>query len=71
MNKSRVGWAEYVTRIGEMINTYKILVRRPEQKIPLGRVHGKIILEWISGKYDGKLGSGFIWLWIDTSGGLL
>jgi hypothetical protein len=32
---------------------------------------GRIILEWILGKWDGKLCSEFIWLKIGTSGGLL
>jgi hypothetical protein len=30
-----------------------------------------IILEWVLGKYDGKLWTGLIWLRIETSGGLL
>jgi hypothetical protein len=33
-------------------------------------VDGKI-LEWILGKRGGRVWSGFIWLWIGTSGGLL
>jgi hypothetical protein len=32
---------------------------------------GVIILEWILGKEDGKLWTGFIWLRIGISGGLL
>jgi hypothetical protein len=34
-------------------------------------VDGKIILEWILGKYGGKVLTGFIWLRIGISGGLL
>jgi hypothetical protein len=34
-------------------------------------VDGMIILEWILQKYDGNLWTGFIWLRIGTSGGLL
>jgi hypothetical protein len=34
-------------------------------------VDGKIILEWISEKYGGKVWTGCIWLRIGTSGGLL
>jgi len=34
-------------------------------------VDGKIILEWIIGKYGGKVWTGFIWLSMWTSGGLL
>jgi len=31
----------------------------------------KIILEWILGKRGGKFWTGFIWFWIETSGGVL
>jgi hypothetical protein len=34
-------------------------------------VDGRIILEWILVKYIGKVWTGFIWLRIGTSGGLL
>jgi hypothetical protein len=34
-------------------------------------VDGRIILEWILGKYCGKLWTRFIWLRIVTGGGLL
>jgi hypothetical protein len=34
-------------------------------------VDGKIILEWILGKWNRKVGTGFIWLRIGTSSGLL
>jgi hypothetical protein len=34
-------------------------------------VDGRIILEWISGKQDRKVWTGFIWLRIGTSGGIL
>jgi hypothetical protein len=32
---------------------------------------GRIILEWFLGKLSRKLGTGFIWLRLRTSGGLL
>jgi hypothetical protein len=32
---------------------------------------GRIILEWISGKFGGKMWTGFIWLRIGTGSGLL
>jgi hypothetical protein len=59
--------------MGQMRNIYKISVRKPDGKRPLGRarIHGKIILEWVFGKYAGNLCSGFIWLRISISGGLL
>jgi len=34
-------------------------------------VDGKKIFEWILEEQTGKLWMGFIWLWIETSGGLL
>jgi hypothetical protein len=34
-------------------------------------IHGRIILEWILGKLDGKVWTGCIWLRIGTSARLL
>jgi hypothetical protein len=33
----RMRWTDLVTRMGEVKNTYKILVEKPEGKSPLGR----------------------------------
>jgi hypothetical protein len=33
----RMRWARHVARMGEKRNTYRILVGKPEGKIPLGR----------------------------------
>jgi hypothetical protein len=46
---------------------------KPEGKRPLRRRRRgfEIILEWIFGKYDGRLWTGFICLMIGTSGGSL
>jgi hypothetical protein len=56
-----------------MRNASKILVGKPEGKRPVGRlgVDGKIKLEWVLGKWDGKLWSGCIWLRIRTSDWIL
>jgi hypothetical protein len=35
------------------------------------RVDGRIILDWILGKYGGHLWTGFVWLRIRTNGGIL
>jgi hypothetical protein len=47
--------------------------RKPEVKRPLGDlgVVERIILEWILGKQCGRVWTGFFWLRIGTSGGLL
>jgi hypothetical protein len=34
-------------------------------------VDGRIILKWILNKLHGEMWTGFIWLWIGTSGRLL
>jgi hypothetical protein len=34
----RMGWAGHVERMGETQNAYKMLVGKPEGKIPLGRL---------------------------------
>jgi hypothetical protein len=56
-----------------MRNAYYILVGNL-----MGRDHledlgvdGNIILQWILGKWCGRVWTGFIWLRIGTSGGLL
>jgi hypothetical protein len=69
----RMRWAALVARIGEMRNAYNISIGKPEGKRPLGRfcVGRRIVLEWILGIWGGKLWTGFIWLRIGTSGGLL
>jgi hypothetical protein len=35
---SRIRWLGHVACMGEMINAYKTSVRKPEEKIPLGRL---------------------------------
>ena len=44
--KSRMIWAGHVARIGDSRSPYRVLVRKPERKRPLGRpgVDGRIIL---------------------------
>jgi hypothetical protein len=51
-------------------------LRRPARSQSLYRlrysgVHGMIISKWIFGKYDGVVGTEFIWFRTGTSGGLL
>jgi len=42
-----------------------------EENLEFLGVHGRIILEWILGKWGGKVWTGFVWLRIGTNGGLL
>jgi hypothetical protein len=46
--------------MGEMRNTHNILVGKPEWKRPRGRlgVDGRILLEWILRKQNGKMWTG-------------
>jgi hypothetical protein len=37
MKSRRMRWAGHVAQIGEKRNAYRILVGKPERKIPLGR----------------------------------
>jgi hypothetical protein len=37
MKSRRMRWAGHVARMGEGINVYRVLVRKPEGKRPLGR----------------------------------
>jgi hypothetical protein len=38
INSRRMRWAGHVARIGEKRNAYRILVGKPEEKRPLGRL---------------------------------
>jgi hypothetical protein len=50
-----------------------MLFGKPEGKRPVGRlcINGKIVLEWILQNSGGKMWTGFIWLRIGISGGIL
>ena len=50
----RMRWGVHVTRMGKRRSLYRILVRKPEGKTPLGRSmrDGKIILRLIFRKWD-------------------
>jgi hypothetical protein len=69
----RMRWVGHVARMGEGRNVYKVLVRKPEGKRPLGRPMSR----WENGVRmdlrDITLGVwiGFDWLRTGTGGGLL
>jgi hypothetical protein len=73
IKSKRMRWAGHVAHKREMRNVYKILVGKLEGKRPLGRRRRrwddniKINLA----EYCLEVWTGFIWLWIGTSVGLL
>jgi hypothetical protein len=62
-----------VARIGKKINAYRILVRKPEGKRPLGRPRRRWVgnIKYILERQDGMVRTESIWLRIRNSGGLL
>jgi hypothetical protein len=56
-------WTDYLERPRHLKNDKNCL----EDLV----IEGKMILEWILGKLDGKVWTGCIWLRIGISGGLL
>jgi hypothetical protein len=65
----RMSWARHVTRTGEMRNAYRFFIGKPEGERSIGRPRRR--WECILEKYGAKLWTGFIWLRLQTSGGLL
>jgi hypothetical protein len=57
----------------EKRNIYRISVKKPGGKRAVGRYRSgwKIILKWVLEKLDAVEGTGFIWLRMGTSEGLL
>jgi hypothetical protein len=63
----RTRWVGHVACMGEMTNTYKILVGKSEGKRPRDpSVDRRIILQWLLDKQGGKVWNGFIWCRIVT-----
>jgi hypothetical protein len=61
----RMRWAGHVAHIGAERNSYRILMKRPERKRPLGRRRHR----WENNMK--MVWTGLIWLKIGVSGGLL
>jgi len=58
--------------MGERRFAYRVVVRRPEGKRPLGRLGRKWEEKQLMfKKWNGELGSWLIWLGIGTGGGIL
>jgi hypothetical protein len=59
--------------VGQGRGVYRVLVGRPERKEPLGRPRrsGRITLRWTLGRLGSMGRTGFGWLRIGSSGGLL
>ena len=59
--------------MGEERVVYRVLVGKPEGRRPRGDlgVDGRIILGWISRKWDMCIGTGLGWPRIETGGGRL
>jgi hypothetical protein len=66
-------WAGLVTRMGEKKMHTVIWLENLKERDHSedGGVDGKIILKWILGKQSGKVWIEYIWLRIESSGGLL
>jgi len=66
-------WAGHVARMGEGRGVCKLSVGRPESKRPLGRPRRRweIIISWTVGRWGSMGQTGFSWLSIGSSGGLL
>jgi hypothetical protein len=62
-----------VKRMGEGRGVYRVLVGRPEGKRPLGRPRRmwKDNFKWTLGRWGSMGRTGFSWLRIGSSGGLL
>jgi hypothetical protein len=71
----RMRWAGHVARMGETKYAYRILVRKPEGKRPLGRPKRRradnIKMDIREAEWGGVVWTGSIWLRRGTSGGLL
>jgi hypothetical protein len=69
----RMRWEAYVAPTGEGRDIYRVLVGRPEGKRPLGkpRRRWEENIKWTLGRQGSMGRTGFGWLRIESSGGLL
>jgi len=66
-------WAGHVARMGEEKRVYKVLVKKPEGKRPLGRPRRRWVnnIRWICRRWDVGIWTGLGWPRIETVGGRL
>jgi hypothetical protein len=68
----RMRWAGHIARMGEKRNAHRLAAKKQKRKRPIGRPKhkrvGNIMMEITK---NGVIWTGLIWLWIETSGGLL
>jgi hypothetical protein len=69
----RMKWAGHVARVGEERGVYRVLVRKPEGRRPLGRLRltREYNIKEIFRKWDVGISTGLNWLRIETGGGHL
>jgi hypothetical protein len=69
----RMRWDGHVARMGEGRGVYRVFIGRPEGKRSQGRLGagGRITLRWTLGRKGSMGRTGFSWLRIGSSGGLL
>jgi hypothetical protein len=73
VKSSRMRWAGHIARMGETRNTYRILVKKPERKGPLGRPRHRRVdnIKWILERQDGMIWIGLHWFRTGACGWLL
>ena len=67
INSRKMRWAGHLACMREGRGMYRVLIRKPEGKRPLGRSRHR----WIFGKWVVGLWTGSSWLRIGTGGGHL
>jgi hypothetical protein len=67
----RMRWAGHAARMGEKGNAYRLLVRKPEGKRPLGRIRCRGVDNVKMDRCDDVVWIGLVWFWIRKCGELL
>jgi hypothetical protein len=67
----RMRWVGHVAQMGEKRDVYRLLVRKPEGKRPLGRPSRRWVNNIRMDLGEGVMWTGLVWLRIETGGELL